>query len=145
MIRWRPEEICMPMSGFNKKRVEEIFTRSKQEQWPYPQIFNALKVADVEYYETEVATHDIVYHGSGDSLTEPPPPGFTPLKPSEHFDAAAVKLAIQRNQSQQTDYLAFLLEIARAGVVRYRVDMGKRTVSYLGGAGEAYVEKVPPF
>lgn len=130
------------MSGLNKKHVEEIFTKSKQEKWPYPKIFDALKEAGVEYYETDVATHSIVYHGSGNSIPEPTPPRFTALKPSASFDAAEVKLAIERNKIKP-DYLVFLQEIARAGVVRYRVDMGERTVSYLGGAGQAYVEKVP--
>jgi uncharacterized protein YbcV (DUF1398 family) len=134
----------MQMAGMNKKRVEEIFTKSKQEKWPYPKIFDALKDAGVEHYETEVATHGIAYHGSGDSISEPPPPGFSPLKVSAHFDAAGVKLAIEQNKTEP-DYLAFLQEIARAGVVRYRVDMSARAVSYLGGAGQAYAEPVPQF
>ena len=37
------------MLGLNKKRFEEIFTRSKQEKWAYPKIFDALKEAGVEY------------------------------------------------------------------------------------------------
>lgn len=98
----------------------------------------------MEYYETEVATHGIIYHGSGDSISEPPPLGFTPLKVSADFDAAGVKLAIERNKTKP-DYMVFLQEIASAGVVRYRVDMSARTVSYLGGAGQAYVEPVPQF
>jgi uncharacterized protein YbcV (DUF1398 family) len=137
-------EATTQMAGMNKKRVEEIFTKSKQEKWPYPKIFDALKDAGVEYYETEVATHGIVYHGSGDSIHEPPPPGFTPLKVSAGFDAAGVKFAIEQNKTKP-DYLAFLQEIARAGVGRYRVDMSARAVSYLGGASQAYVEPVPQF
>jgi uncharacterized protein YbcV (DUF1398 family) len=132
------------MAELNKKRVEGIFTKSKQEKWPYPKIFDALKNAGVEYYETEVATHGIVYHGLGASIHEPPPPEFTPLKVSANFDAVGVKLAIERNKTKP-DYLVFLQEIARAGVVRYRVDMNARAVSYLGGAGQAYVEPVPQF
>jgi uncharacterized protein YbcV (DUF1398 family) len=139
-----PKEIIMPAAGLNKKRVEEIFTESKQEKWPYPKIFDALKDAGVEYYETEVATHGIIYHGAGDSISEPPPLGFTPLKVNAHFDAAGVKLAIERNKTKP-DYMVFLQEIASAGVVRYRVDMDARTVSYLGDAGQAYVEPVPQF
>ena len=80
-------EAATYMAGLNKKRVEEIFTKSKQEKWPYPKIFDALKDAGVEYYETEVATHGIIYHGLGDSISEPPPLGFTPLKVSADFDA----------------------------------------------------------
>jgi uncharacterized protein YbcV (DUF1398 family) len=144
MLSWPRMEATTHMAGLNKKRVEELFTKSKQEKWPYPKIFDALKGAGVEYYETEVATHGIVYHGSEDSISEPPPPGFTPLRVSAHFDAAGVKLAIERNKTKH-DYLAFLQEIARAGVVRYRVDMSARTVSYLGGASQAYVEPVPQF
>jgi uncharacterized protein YbcV (DUF1398 family) len=132
------------MAGFNRKRVREIFTMSKQQKWAYPKIFDALKDAGVEYYETDVATHNIVYHGSGDALPEPPPPEFTPLKPSARFDSRGVKLAIERNRTKP-DYMAFFEEVARAGVVRYRVDMSRREVSYFGAGGEAYAEKVPPF
>jgi uncharacterized protein YbcV (DUF1398 family) len=55
-----------------------------------------------------------------------------------------VKLAVERNKTKP-DYMAFFEEIARAGVVRYRVDMSRREVSYFGAGGEAYAEKVPPF
>src|SRR5580692_5926815 len=144
MVRWPRSETTTQMAELNKKRVEEIFTKSKQEKWSYPRIFDALKNAGVEYYETEVATHGIIYHGLGDSISEPPPPGFIPLKVSPTLDAAGVKLAIERNKIQP-DYMVFLQEIARAGVVRYRVDMSARAVSYLGGAGQAYVEPVPQF
>jgi uncharacterized protein YbcV (DUF1398 family) len=41
--------------------------------------------------------------------------------------------------------MVFLEESARAGVVRCRVDMAARDVRYFGAAGQAYVEKVPPF
>jgi uncharacterized protein YbcV (DUF1398 family) len=132
------------MARLNRKRVREIFTMSKQRKWAYPKIFDALKDAGVEYYETDVATHDIVYHGSGDAIPEPPPSEFTPLKPSARFDAPGVKLAIERTKTKP-DYMAFLEDIARAGVVRYRVDMSARDVSYFGAAGQTYVEKVPPF
>jgi uncharacterized protein YbcV (DUF1398 family) len=132
------------VARLNRKRVEEIFTMSKQEKWAYPKIFDALKDAGVEYYETEVATHDIVHHGSGDAIPEPPPPEFTPFEPSASFDARGVQLAIERNKTEP-DYMVFLEDIARAGVVRYRVDMSARDVSYFGAAGQAYVEKVPPF
>jgi uncharacterized protein YbcV (DUF1398 family) len=130
------------MARLNRKSVEEIFTTSKQETWAYPNIFEGLKDAGVEYYETAVATRGIAYHGSGDAIPESPPPRFTRWKPS--FDARGVKLAIERNNSKPDD-LVFLEEIARAGVVRCRVDRSAREGSYFGAAGQEYVEKVPPF
>lgn len=81
-------------------------------------VSDARKDAGVEYYET--------------------------LKPSAGFRAVGVKLAVERNKTKM-DGMVFLKEIARAGVVRYRVDMSARDASYLGAAGQAYVEQVPQF
>lgn len=131
------------MSDFDKTRIAEIVTRSKAEQWPYPRIFEALKEAGVHSYEADVASHSIIYYGHVGSYTEPPPAGFLGIKPTLAFDKPGLQLAIRRNQSQQSDFGGFLHEIASAGVQRYQVDMNERTVTYLGHAGEEYVEKVP--
>jgi uncharacterized protein YbcV (DUF1398 family) len=132
------------MPRLNRKRVEEIFTTSKPEKCAYPKIFDALRDAGVEYYETDVAAHDIVDHGSGDAIPDPPPQECTALKPGASFDVLGAKLAVERNKSKP-DYRVFLKEIARSGVVRYRVDRSRREVPYLGAAGRACVEKVPQF
>jgi len=132
------------MARLNSKSVEEIFATSKQEKWAYPKIFEGLKDAGAEYYDTAIATRGIEYHGSGDAIPESPPPRFTRLKRSASFDARGVKLAIERNKSKP-DYMVFLEQIVPAGVVRYRVDRSAREVRYFGAAGQAYVEKVPPF
>lgn len=129
---------------FDRGRIEEIAEKSKIEKWPYPKIFNALKAAGVEYYETSVSTHEIVYHGSGKSWTEPAPDGFGTLQVSPEFDGAGVKEAILRNQRKETDYTGFLQGIAAAGCTHYRVDMNTREIAYMGH-GEQYVEKVPDF
>jgi uncharacterized protein YbcV (DUF1398 family) len=123
------------MSTFDKKRIEEVVTKGKREQWPYPKIFDALKEAGVEYYEADVASHNIVYHGVGGTFTEAPPLGFRPLVPNLLFDRGGVQRAIQRNRAKQTGYRQFLGEIARAGIVKYRVDMKARTVTYFGAKG----------
>lgn len=129
---------------FDRGRIEEIAEKSKVEKWPYPKIFNALKAAGVEYYETSVSTHEIVYHGSGESWTEPAPDGFGTLQVSPEFDVAGVREAILRNQRKETDYTGFLQGIAAAGCTHYRVNMNTREIAYKGH-GEQYVEKVPDF
>ncbi len=129
---------------FDRGRIEEIAEKSKVEKWPYPKIFNALKAAGVEYYETSVSTHEIVYHGSGESWTEPAPDGFGTLQVSPEFDVAGVREAILRNQKKETDYTGFLQGIAAAGCTHYRVNMNTREIAYKGH-GEQYVEKVPDF
>jgi len=130
---------------FNRNTIEEIAEKSKTEKWPYPKIFNSLKDAGVKYYETSVSTHEIVYHGSGESWVEPAPEGFVTLEVSPAFDAAGVRDAILRNQRKETNYTEFLRGIAAAGCTHYRVDMNAREIAYMGGKGEAYIEKVPDF
>jgi len=129
---------------FDRGKIEEIVEKSKAEKWPYPKMFNALKAAGVEYYETSVSTHEIVYHGSGEAWTEPAPEGFGTLQVSPAFNGAGVKDAILQNQRKETDYTGFLHGIAAAGCTHYRVDMNTREIAYMGH-GEAYIEKVPDF
>ena len=128
----------------NKKKLQEILQQSVQKKWTYPAIFDALKAAGVEFYETEVPRHQVVYHGGGEQWGETPPPLDKPYHVGPCFDRNAIQLALRRVQNRQTDYTQFLKEIAAAGVVKYRVDMPKRTVTYLGKEGESQVELVPP-
>jgi uncharacterized protein YbcV (DUF1398 family) len=130
---------------FDKERINEIATVSKEERWEYPRIFNALKDAGVEYYETSVRDHTIVYSGGGDQLNEDPGGDSVELSVAEAFNSDEVKAAIARNQNKETDYVQFLREIAAAGVQAYRVDMTERTVTYKGGNGQVHVERVPDF
>ena len=131
---------------FDKKRVGEIAVKGKVEKWEYPRIFNALKDAGVEYYETSVSTHHIVYHGNGDSVEERPPADFKKLLISDKFNATGVKDAVKRTQNKETDYGQFLQEIASSGVIKYKVDMDERTVTYIGSNDdERYIESVPNF
>ncbi len=129
---------------FDRNAIEEIAEKSKAEKWPYPKIFDSLKAAGVEYYETSVSTHEIVYHGSGQSWTEPAPEGFVTLEVSSTFDGAGVRDAILKNQRKETDYTEFLQGIAAAGCTHYRVNMNTREIAYMGH-GQQYVEKVPDF
>jgi uncharacterized protein YbcV (DUF1398 family) len=129
----------------DKERIKEIATVSKEEKWEYPGIFNTLKDAGVEYYETNVRDHTIVYSGDGDHFIEDPAENSVGLSIAEIFSPDKVKAAIARNQNKETDYVQFLREIAAAGVQSYRVDMTARTVTYKCGNSQAHVERVPDF
>jgi len=130
---------------FDSKVIEEIATKSKVEKWPYPKIFNSLKDAGVEHYETKVANHEITYFGGGKSFQEPITSEVVTLAISDQFNENAVQEAIRSNQSKGSTYMEFLEGIAGAGVNSYQVDMSERTVTYMAANGEKYVEKVPDF
>jgi len=129
---------------FDKTKIQEIARVSKTERWPFPKTFDALKNAGVDYYDVDIATHQITYHGSGKSFSEPAPTGSPILQVSERFDKQAVQQVIQKHQKEKTSYQDFLEGIAQAGVRSYRVDMSKRTVAYRGSSPkEEHVEQVP--
>jgi uncharacterized protein YbcV (DUF1398 family) len=130
---------------FDSKVIENIAATSKVEKWPYPKIFNSLKDAGVEYYETKVANHEITYFGGGKSFQEPISSKVATLTVSDQFNESAVQEAVRTNQSKGSTYMEFLEQIAGAGVDSYRVDMSERTVTYMGASGEKYIEKVPNF
>ena len=130
------------MPGLDKKRVAEIYTAGKREQWPYPKIFEALEAAGVEGYIVDVASHTVIYYGDNTSCIENSPAGFSGITPNKHFAAAAVQSAIERNLGKAFNDSMFLQEMARAGVISYRVEMKARTVTYKGWSGEEYVEPV---
>jgi uncharacterized protein YbcV (DUF1398 family) len=59
------------------------------------------------------------------------------------FDRDALISALRADQSGQSTFPEFLAALWRAGVVRYDVDFGARTVAYYGCNGEEYVEAYP--
>jgi uncharacterized protein YbcV (DUF1398 family) len=59
------------------------------------------------------------------------------------FDCDALISALRTDQAGQSTFPEFLAASWRAGVVRYDVDFGARTVAYYGCHGEEYVEAYP--
>jgi len=128
----------------NDESINEIDRKAAEENWTYPQLFNALKKIGVERYEVDVLKHEIKYVGEGTSFMHGAPDGFQPLTAGPVFDKAALKKALARVQAKETTYTQFLAEIAAAGVPYYRVDMQPRTVTYHGqNRSQKLVEKVP--
>lgn len=124
-------------------KIKELYKKSAEGKWTYTQLFEGLKNVGVERYEVNVLQHEIKYVGGGTSFVELATKNFKPLTLGRKFDEAALKEALVRVQSQQTNYEQFLSEIAAAGVPFYRVDMGPRTVTYHSAGREKLVEKVP--
>lgn len=128
---------------FNPTQIEKIISESRIQKWPYPKTFDALKEAGVEFYEVDVSTCAITYHGGGRIWKEPEPKDFSVLSISKNFDVKETQAALERNRRKETTFVQFLQGIAKAGVGTYRVDMAERTVTYKGLTGEEYAENVP--
>jgi uncharacterized protein YbcV (DUF1398 family) len=59
------------------------------------------------------------------------------------FDQHALVKALRIDQAGESSFPEFLAASWRAGVVRYDVDLVKRTVTYYGCQDEEYVEQYP--
>jgi len=59
------------------------------------------------------------------------------------FDQEALIAALRADQAGESAFAQFLQASWRAGVVRYEVDLGQRTVTYFGCHGETYTEPYP--
>jgi len=127
---------------FNKNKILRIVTISKKERWPYPVIFEALAEAGVKSYEVDVATHEIVYFGHQETVSEDKPLHFQALAIAQRFDAQAIKEAIKKSQTRELDYEQFLRSIAQAGVHHYCVKMSQREIIYYGKNPDEYYSEI---
>jgi uncharacterized protein YbcV (DUF1398 family) len=59
------------------------------------------------------------------------------------FNREGLIQALRENQAGQSTFPEFLAASWRAGVVRYDVDFGARTVAYYGCDAEEYIEDYP--
>ena len=66
-----------------------------------------------------------------------------PADASPPFNRDALIMALRVDQAGESTFPQFLQASWLAGVVRYEVDFGARTVAYFGCNGEEYVEAYP--
>ena len=59
------------------------------------------------------------------------------------FDERALIAALRKDQAGESTFPEFLSSAWLAGVLRYDVDFGERTVTYYGCNDEAYAERYP--
>lgn len=111
---------------------------------PYAVYVNNLREIGVERYWVNVASTDRrIFAAANDPVLEIPGNGKK-LSCAERFDEAALKMALRRTQTGQSDYPTFMAEIAAAGVHDYTADLLQRTVTYVGkNPSDKYAETVP--
>lgn len=125
--------------------IQEILTQAKNNQWPYPKTFDALKKAGTEFYKVSfIDTYKACYQGSFGRIEESAPAGYHAMQSKAVFNGSAIKAAIVEHAQGKTSYIEFLEEIAIQGASHYTVDMLNRTVSYFNrDESLSYVEAVP--
>src|SRR5262245_22840993 len=129
----------------DRQRVAEIAGQSKREKWPFPRTFEALKAAGVASYRFDVPSCETLFRDPQGSAVAEGIASAPRVEVAPALDPAAVAAAIRRHITEQTPFLDFRGEAARAGVLFWEVDMSRRTVTYCGEDGGQHVEEVPPW
>ena len=109
----------------------------------FPQVVGKLIEAGVEAYHADLYRHEKTYYRpSGEShvVTESE---FDSLKVADRFDQTGVRTAILEVQQGKIGYIAFMEQIAAAGVAQYWVYLSGKKVDYVGRRGEVWVEWFP--
>ena len=125
----------------------EIFLAAEKRSagQPYPVYMSNLAAIGVRSYHVSVDTHDRrIFSSAHNKHLDIPGSVTPPYHPRDTFDLEKLKTALHRTQTGQTNYLAFMTEIAEAGVHFYVADVENRKVSYHGKSPNApYEETVP--
>jgi uncharacterized protein YbcV (DUF1398 family) len=113
---------------------QEIIRRRSDRVINFSEFLNELSQRGINDYEIEVATGQATYKGIySDFKTDPQ----VSLVVADKFNRNKVLEAIA---NISLPFLDFLKEIAEAGIVNYRVNIGEKKVIYIG-IGEEKVEE----
>jgi len=147
MVNFKLYKRKEPKAADGKLQVEETiyaFHTSAKENWPFLELFECFKDNGVNAYEVSIVDTSVTLYGNG---------GATHTKKGENekliiavaptFNGDAVKAAVA--QHFNIGYGEFMKKLASAGVVKYRVDTAKRTITYHGPKGESVVEPVAAY
>ena len=107
----------------------------------YPQFVDRLAEAGLLYYTVDVASHQVLYYGSGGEVHMEQGPAVSAVPPGK-FNEEAIQSAITSAQKELIAYPVFLQKIYEAGISFYEVALLKRKIEYKG-AVESYKEMIP--
>jgi uncharacterized protein YbcV (DUF1398 family) len=109
----------------------------------FPHYAEALRAAGISAVETSIATGGSVYYLADGAVTESFEPIVTHISAVPDWNEAGVTAALRADQEGRTTFPEFLRAAWDAGVIQFRVDLAGRTCTYVGAAGEHYVENYP--
>ena len=119
-----------------ESEFQEIIRRRSNGEITFPQFLEELSQRGINEYEIEVATGQATYKGVHSEFKTD---SQVSLVISDKFNRNKVLEAIS---NISLPFLAFLKEIAEAGIVTYRVDIPERRVTYIGVGNKEMEEQL---
>lgn len=109
----------------------------------FPQVLGKLLEIGAESYHADLYRHEKTYYmPSGESHIEGEKE-FGWLTVADGFSQDGVRRAIQLVQQGRIGYIAFMEQIAAAGVAHYWVYLQGKKVDYVGRRGDVWTEWFP--
>lgn len=109
----------------------------------FPHLAEVLRAAGVTHNRWSLPSCQSLYLTTQGNVVMQGTPLVSGIIDVPRFDEAALIRALRTDQAGQSSFEQFLSAAWQAGVVAYEVDFNARTVSYVGAAGECYVEAYP--
>lgn len=130
------------MNTQTKEIMIECTKASDETRMSFPEVVRALKAVGVERYHSDLARSERTYYlPNGES--EITVTHRVMAEPAKAFSPEAVKDALIAIQQQKISYPEFCERIAGAGCVEYIVSLSGNRTTYIGRAGDTYVEHFP--
>ncbi len=125
--------------------IQSIVLESKQNNWPYPKRFAALKNAGALTHIVHfINGFDSVYQSESGTWQEPSFADYISPVLLETFSEDGIKAALMERAQGKTTYMQFLTAIASCGVSHYKADMCNDIVTYFNDAEDTfYIQPVP--
>ncbi len=106
----------------------------------FPYLAEALRLAGVTQNQWHLPSCQSLYLTKYGPVINQGTPLVTGLSEVAKFDREALIQALRTDQDGKGTFPEFLQSTWKAGVVKYEVDLEKRTCTYFGSGGESYVE-----
>lgn len=109
----------------------------------FPYLAETLRQAGITHNIWSLPACQSLYFTEQGPVVAQGTPLITGMQDVPPFDQGALITALRTDQAGKSTFPEFLMAAWKAGVVRYEVDFGERTVTYDGSGGERYVESYP--
>ncbi|CAN5704780.1 DUF1398 domain-containing protein [soil metagenome] len=127
----------------NLRAAREFAAAVRPTTGGFPYLAEAMSRAGVHRNEWHLPSMQSLYLTNLGPVVEQGTPLESGLCDVARFDTAALIQALRADQAGRTSFLEFTTAAWRAGVVRYVVDLDRRTCTYYGVDGESFVETYP--
>ena len=126
---------------FTVEQIKQAHSKVKSGA-DFPAYIQDLKKLGVTYFETFVLDGHTNYNGANEykifSTAQ-----YNTLKISESSDKNQFKVDLKVHQQGKTDYMTFVKDCAKSGIVKWLVDINKMTCTYYDKAeNEILVEEI---